>query len=118
MFQELPDCSKEEAECRQRIKEKTQQLKDLVLRQIAFKNLVERNRTVSILWAPNSLVVAVAPESPNHHHRTVSNLTKKSKSGRIYEKINVMLRCLMHPLPCYVLLSICTTTISLGVVKT
>ncbi|KAF0293201.1 Transcription factor Dp-1 [Amphibalanus amphitrite] len=42
--EEPPDNSEEEAACRQRIKEKTQQLKDLVLRQIAFKNLVERNR--------------------------------------------------------------------------
>ena len=44
--QEPSDCGEEEAACRQRIKEKTQQLKDLVLRQIAFKNLVERNRRV------------------------------------------------------------------------
>ena len=46
-LQEPADCSQEEAECRQRIREKTRQLKDLVLRQIAFKNLVERNRRVS-----------------------------------------------------------------------
>ena len=49
-MQEPPDCGEEEAACRQRIKEKTQQLKDLVLRQIAFKNLVERNRRVGAQW--------------------------------------------------------------------
>ena len=32
----------------QRINMKTQQLKDLILQQIAFKNLVERNRKVSV----------------------------------------------------------------------
>ncbi|XP_037074949.1 transcription factor Dp-2-like [Pollicipes pollicipes] len=50
--EDSPDLEQEKADCRQRISEKTQQLKDLVLRQIAFKNLVERNKALEETEGP------------------------------------------------------------------
>lgn len=54
--QECVDLEQEREKRLERIKQKKQQLRDLILQQISFKNLVNRNKTSNLVPAPNAMI--------------------------------------------------------------